>query len=77
MVESFAAMMRGRVSAVTIDDVLAAGQLARAHRGLNSRDLLHLAMMHRLGVTRIVTADIDFGRVPGIIRVDPADDGEW
>ena len=77
VVESFAAMMHGRVSPVTIEDVLAAGQLATTHRGLSTRDLLHLAVMHRLGVTRIVTADTDFGRVPGIIRLDPADDGEW
>ena len=77
VVESFAAMMRGRVSSVTIEDVLAAGQLARAHHGLSSRDLLHLAVMRRLGVSRIVTAGADFDRVPGIIRLDPADDGEW
>ena len=77
VVESFAAMMYGKVSPVTIDDVLAAGQLDKTHHGLSTRDLLHLAVMHRLGVTRIVTADADFGRVPGIIRLDPADDGEW
>ena len=76
VVENFAAMMHSRVSPVSIDDVLAAGQLAKEHQGLSSRDLLHLAVMHRLGVTRIVTADADFGRVPGIIRVDPADDRE-
>ena len=77
VVESFAAMMHGRVSPVTIDDVLDAGQLARTHHGLSTRDLLHLAVMHRLGVTRIVTADADFDRVPGVIRLDPADDREW
>ena len=77
VVESFAAMMRGRVSPVTIDDVLTAGRLANEHQGLSTRDLLHLAVMHRLDVTRIVTADADFDRVPGIIRLDPADDGEW
>ncbi len=76
VVESFAAIMYGRVSPVTIDDVLAAGRLARTHQDLSTRDLLHLAVMHRLGVTRIVTADADFGRVPGIIRLDPADDRE-
>ena len=77
VVESFAAMMYGRVSSVAIDDVLAAGQLARTHRGLSTRDLLHLAVMHRLGVTCIVTADADFDKVPGIIRMDPADGREW
>lgn len=77
VVESFAAMMHGRVSPVTIDDVLAAGRLANTHRGLSTRDLLHLAVMHRLDVPRIVTADADFDRAPGIIRVDPAADSEW
>ncbi len=33
VVESFAAMMHGRVSPVTIDDVLAAEHLANEHRG--------------------------------------------
>ena len=77
VVESFAAMMRGRVSPVDIDDVLAAGRLANEHPGLSTRDLLHLAVMRRLGVVSVVTADADFGRVPGIIRLDPADFGEW
>ena len=72
-VESFAAMMHGRVSPVTIDDALAAGRLANEHQGLSTRDLLHLAVMHRLGVTRIVTADADFDRVPSIIRLDPTE----
>ena len=73
VVESFAAMMHGRVSPVDIDDVLTAGRLANEHPGLSTRDLLHLAVMRRLGVTRIVTADADFGGVPGVIRLDPAD----
>ena len=77
VVESFAAMMHGRVSPVTIDDVLTAGQLAREQQGLSSRDFLHLAVMRRLGVTHIVTADADFDRMPGIIRLDPADDIDW
>ena len=79
VVESFAAMMHGRVSPVIIDDVLAAGLLANTHRGLSTRDLLHLAVMRRLGVTRIVTADADFDRAPGIIRLDPPPtaSGNW
>ena len=77
VVESFAAMMHGRVSPATIDDVLAAGQLANEHPGLSTRDLLHLAVMRRLGVVSVVTADADFGRAPGVPRLDPADFGEW
>ena len=76
VVESFAAMMDGRMSPATIDDVLAAGLLANSRHGLSSRDLLRLAVM-RLGVPRIVTADADFDGAPGIIRLDPADDSEW
>ena len=77
VVESFAAIMHGRVSPVDIDDVLAAGRLANEHPGVSTRDLLHLAVMRRLGVVSVVTADADFGRVPGIIRLDPVDFGEW
>ena len=36
VVERFAAIMRGRVDPVTIDDVLAAGRLANEHQGLNA-----------------------------------------
>ncbi len=77
VVESFATMMRGRVSPVAIDDVLAAGRLANERQDLSTRDLLHLAVMRRLGVVRVITADADFGRAPGVIRLDPADFGEW
>ena len=73
MVESFAAMMRGRVSPVAIDDVLAAGRLATEHQDLSTRDFLHLAVMRRLGAVRVVTADADFGRAPGVVRLDPVD----
>ena len=62
---------------MSIDDVLEAGRLATEHQGLSTRDLLHLAVMRRLGVVRVVTADADFGRVPGVIRLDPGDFGEW
>jgi len=73
VVESFAAMMRGRVSPMAIDDVLAAGRLANERQDLSTRDSLHLAVMRHLGVTRVLTADADFSRVPGVIRLDPAD----
>ena len=52
VVKSFAAMMHGRVSPVTIDDVLAAGQLAKEHRGLSSRDLLTPCTMPWPAATR-------------------------
>lgn len=57
-------MTHGRVSPVTIDDVLAAGQLTNEHQGLSARDLLHLAVMRRLGVIRVVTAGADSAGCP-------------
>ena len=35
--------------------------------------LVHLAVMQRLNVRRIVTADTDFDRLPEVERLDPAD----
>ena len=37
------------------------------------QELVHLAVMKRLGVSRIITADTDFDRLPEVERLDPAD----
>jgi predicted nucleic acid-binding protein len=62
------------VLAVTRADVEAAGGLLDAHGGLRVRDAIHLAVMARHAVPRIVTADRHFDDLPGIVRVDPS---EW
>jgi uncharacterized protein len=36
---------------------------------LSARDALHVAVMERHGIDRILTFDRDFDRVPGIVRV--------
>jgi predicted nucleic acid-binding protein len=36
---------------------------------LSARDALHVAVMERHGIERILTFDRDFDRVPGIVRV--------
>ena len=73
----FAELMSGRVEAVYALDVEAAVLLADAGRGLSARDLIHLAVMQRVGSTRIVTADTGFDRIEGIERLDPMLVEEW
>ncbi len=60
-----------------VDDVFAV-ELADLERGktlvlgaarLSARDALHAAVMERHGVTRVMTFDSDFDRVPGLTRL--------
>jgi predicted nucleic acid-binding protein len=44
---------------------------------LETRDRLHLAVMNRLGVRSIVTADKAFDRASGIVRLAPELLPEW
>lgn len=74
---SFAELMSGRTEPVHGSDVAQAGRLADEHRRLSARDLVHLAVMARLGVRRIVTADSGFDGLAGIERLDPARIASW
>lgn len=73
----FADLMRERVEPVYAADVERAASLADLHAGLGARDLLHAAVMARLGVHRIVSADAGFDRLPDVERLDPAELGAW
>ena len=77
VVRSFAEVMHGRIEPVYADDILLAARLADHHPNVSTRDLVHAAVMQRLGAERIISADTDFDRLPGITRLDPADVGEW
>ncbi len=66
----------GRVQPVYGRDVLAAARLAPTS-ALQTRDLIHLAVMERIGVTNIVSADRAFDRAPGITRLDPLEFDAW
>lgn len=74
---AFAMLMDGRVEAVGAADLALAADLADAHAGLAARDLLHLAVMRRIGATRVVSADRGFDGIDGIERLDPADVDGW
>ena len=77
VVRSFAEAMRGRIEPVHAEDVILASELADRYPHVSARDLVHATVMHRLGVDRIISADSDFDRLEGIIRLDPAHVGEW
>jgi uncharacterized protein len=55
-----------QVYPITREDVEAARAIAAGQRRLSGRDCLHLAVMERYGVTRVLTCDRDFGLRPGI-----------
>jgi len=77
VIEAFAATMQGRVEPVVVDDVLTATALADTHLRLTARDLIHLAVLHRVGAQAIVTADGDFDDVAGLRRFDPGQLDTW
>jgi predicted nucleic acid-binding protein len=54
---------------VEAEDVERAHAVWRAHSGLSSRDALHVAVMQRRGVSRILSYDRDFDRIATIERV--------
>jgi predicted nucleic acid-binding protein len=54
---------------ITSRDVERAKQLLLARRGLSARDALHVAVMEREGITRIMSFDAGFDEVPGISRL--------
>lgn len=77
VLRAFAEAMHGRVESVHAEDVLTASELADRYPDASSRDLVHAAVMQRMGTGRIVSADSDFDRIEGVERLDPARIGEW
>ena len=77
VVQAFAEAMRGRVEPVHGEDVTLAAEFADRNSGVSARDLVHAAVMQRLGTNRIISADTDFDRLEGIERLDPTHIEEW
>lgn len=73
----FAGLMEGRIEPILALDVAAAAGLADQHAAVSGRDLLHAAVLRRLGDDRIVTADRDFERLGALERLDPATLNAW
>jgi len=57
------------VFAVDVDTVERAKAIVLARERLSARDALHVAVMERQGVTRILSFDAGFDGVPGIERL--------
>jgi len=77
IIEGFARLMQGHIEPITAADVLGATALAEGHPGLSARDLLHVAVLRRVGAAGIITADARFESVAGLRRFDPAQLDTW
>lgn len=58
-----------RVSPVELADVRLAARIVERALPLQARDALHLAIMERYGVSRILTFDRGFDAISGIERL--------
>ena len=54
---------------IELEDVERAKKVGDGSTGLSARDALHVAVMARRNVKRIMSFDADFDRVPGVTRV--------
>ncbi len=77
VLQRFAEVMSGRVEPFYVEDVQLAAELADRYPGISARDYIHVAVMRRLRIERIISADRDFDRLPDITRLDPANLREW
>lgn len=77
VLRAFAEAMHDRIEPVDAEDILVASVLADRHSGVSARDLVHAAVMQRLGADHIISADTDFDRLEGIVRLNPARVMEW
>ena len=75
--QAFVEVMHGRIEPVYANDVDAAANLADLHPDVSARDLVHAAVMERLGADRIISADTDFDRLLGVTRLDPTEATDW
>lgn len=73
----FVALMRGRTEPVYPADLDVAIALTELDTPAGARDLVHAAVMRRIGVELIVSADRGFDRIPDVTRLDPLDVDGW
>ncbi len=73
----FETVLRGRIGPVYPDEVLEAALLAHQVHATSSKDLVHASVMRRLGTNLVISADSDFGRIPGVRRLDPMRLIQW
>lgn len=54
---------------IEVADVLRAGEIVQAEKLLSARDALHLAVMERHQIDRVLSFDSGFDHWPGVVRV--------
>jgi len=77
VLRGFSTLMQDHVETIQALDVEQAADLADVYQDLGGRDLLHAAVMQRLGVRRIISADKGFDRLHEVERLDPAHLLNW
>jgi predicted nucleic acid-binding protein len=75
--QQFVVLMSGRIEPMLASDVQDTALFATRYEHLTARDLVHVAIMQRVGARRIVSADTGFERLEGIERLDPMKVDEW
>jgi predicted nucleic acid-binding protein len=66
-------VLNSRIQVLAIIPVLIVSAAAISQQtGLLSNDALIVAIMRQHGLTKLVSLDVDFDRVPGITRYAPA-----
>ncbi|MGH8901021.1 MAG: type II toxin-antitoxin system VapC family toxin [Egibacteraceae bacterium] len=74
----FAELMEDRIAPVSAEDVRRAAALAdRYDIGASARDLLHIAVMKRLGAEFIASADRGLDGFSEVRRLDPENVATW
>ncbi len=76
VLRDFDETLDGRIEPVTREDALRAAEFDLPS-ALQARDRVHLAVMERLGITRIISADTAYDAAPGIERLDPRTLASW
>lgn len=77
MVGSIDELLGDHVERMIRTDVIAASRLATSYVALQARDLIHVAVMRRLGISHIISADRGFDSIPNVTRLDPRDFLTW
>ena len=77
VLRDFVEVMHGRIEPVYVEDIRLVASLADEHLRVSARDLVHAAVMRRIGADRIISADSDFDRIADVERLNPVDIEEW
>ena len=73
----FETLLRGHIEPIYPQDVFDASRLADQVPHASSRNLVHAAVVHRLGINLVISTDSDFERIPNVQRLDPMRFDEW